>query len=119
LTTCAQRSHLLPQQEGKISMSIETSNEQPYSGPLVTVATFPEPAEANIARSVLEGAGIAVFLRGEMANSLVPVAFESQLQVRPEDESAARSLLKAAEDAPESLEAVTAAEIAGESASNR
>jgi hypothetical protein len=97
-------------------MSNETPNEKPYNGPLITVATFPEPAEASLARSVLEGAGIAVFLRGENANSLVPVAFESQLQVRPEDESAARALLNSAEDAPESLEDVTAAEIADESA---
>jgi len=92
-------------------------NEQPYNGPLVTIATFPEPAEANMARTVLEGAGIAVFLRGENANSLFPVAFESQLQVRAEDESAARALLNSAETAPESLENVTAAEIAGESTS--
>ena len=91
------------------------SNEQPYDGPLVTIATFPEPAEANMARSVLEGAGIAVFLRGENANSLLPVAFESQLQVRAEDESAARALLNSSETAPESLESVTEAEIAEES----
>jgi len=91
------------------------SNEQPYNGPLVTIATFPEPAEANMARSVLEGAGISVFLSGENANNLLPVAFESQLQVRAEDESAARALLNSAETAPESMEAVTAAEIAGES----
>jgi hypothetical protein len=90
-------------------------HEQPYNGPLVTIATFPEPAEANLARSVLESAGISVFLSGEIANSLIPVAFESQLQVRPEDESAARTLLNSAESAPESLESVTAAEIAGES----
>ena len=75
----------------------------------------PPPAEANLARTVLEGAGISVFLRGEVANSLVPFAFESQLQVRPEDESAARALLNSAEMAPESLETVTAAEIAEES----
>jgi hypothetical protein len=93
------------------------SNEQPYDGPLVTIATFPEPAEANLARTVLESAGIDVFLRGEIANSMVPVAFESQLQVRPEDESAARALLNSAQNAPESIEDVTAAEIAGETTS--
>jgi len=94
-------------------MSTE-EKQQPYDGPLVTIATFPEPAEANMARSVLEGAGIQVFLQGENANSLFPVAFESQLQVRGEDESAARALLNSAETAPESLDSVTAAEIAGE-----
>jgi len=95
-------------------MSTEQHKEQPYGGALVTIATFPEPAEASMARAVLEGAGIAVFLRGENANSLVPVAFASELQVRAEDESAARALLNSAEDAPESLESVTDAEIAGE-----
>jgi hypothetical protein len=80
----------------------------------VTVATFPEPMEANMARMALESAGIGVFLRGETANSLIPVAFESQLQVRPEDEIAARRLLDAFTDAPESMESVTAAEIAAE-----
>jgi hypothetical protein len=80
----------------------------------VTVATFPEPMEANMARSALEAAGIAVFMQGETANSLLPVAFSSRIQVRSEDEAAARSLLSAMDDAPESLEDVTAAEIAAE-----
>jgi len=96
-------------------MSTEQPNETPYNGPLVTIATFPEPAEASLARSVLESAGIPVFLSGENANNLIPVAFESQLKVRAEDESAARELLNSAENTPESLEDVTAAEIAGES----
>jgi hypothetical protein len=96
-------------------MSTEQPKAQPYDGPLVAIATFPEPAEANLARTVLEAAGIPVFLSGENANSLFPVAFESQLQVRAEDESAARELLNSAENAPESLETVTEAEIAGES----
>ncbi len=80
----------------------------------VTIATFPEPMEANMARSALEAAGISVFLQGETANSMIPVAFASQLQVRSEDEAAARSLLDAMDNAPESLEAVTAAQIAAE-----
>ena len=80
----------------------------------VTIATFPEPMEANMARSALEAAGIDVYLQGETANSLIPVAFESRLQVRPEDETAARSLLDALDSAPASLESVTAAEIAAE-----
>jgi len=94
--------------------SMSNDHQKPYDGPLITVATFPEPAEANMARAMLESAGIQVFLSGENANSLLPVAFESQLQVRAEDESAARALLNSAENAPESLEDVTAAEIAGE-----
>jgi hypothetical protein len=86
------------------------------SDELVTVATFPEPMEANMARSALEAAGIEVFLRGEMANSMVPVAFSSQLQVRSADEADARKLLESMDDAPVSLEDVTQAEIAGEDA---
>jgi len=93
-------------------MSNETNvNDQDE---LVTIATFPEPMEANMARSALEAAGIPVFVVGETANSLVPVAFESQLQVQVKDEAAARGLLEAMDDAPESLESVTAAEIADE-----
>jgi hypothetical protein len=102
-----------------ITMSIEangnnqeaTINEQDE---LVTIATFPEPMEANMARSALEAAGIPVFLVGETANSMLPVAFESQLQVQAKDEATARGLLDAMIDAPESLESVTAAEIAAE-----
>ncbi len=81
---------------------------------LVTIATFPEPMEANMARSALEAAGIPVFVVGETANSMLPVAFESQLQVQVKDEAAARGLLDAMNDDPESLESVTAAEIAAE-----
>jgi len=85
-----------------------------YAGELVTIATFPEPAEASMARTALESAGIDVFLQGETANSMIPVAFTSRLQVRSEDEAAARSLLDAMNDSPESMESVTAAEIAAE-----
>lgn len=93
-------------------MSSETgSNKQEE---FVTIAVFPEPMEANMARSALEAAGIEVFMVGETANSMIPVAFESQLQVHAKDEAAARSLLEAMDDAPESLESVTAAEIAAE-----
>jgi hypothetical protein len=81
---------------------------------LITIATFPEPMEANMARSALEAAGIPVFMVGETANSMIPVAFESQLQVQAKDEVAARSLLDEMNDAPASMESVTAAEIADE-----
>jgi len=42
------------------------------------------------------------------------VAFTARLQVRPEDEAAARAILEGADDSPESLAAVTEAEIADE-----
>jgi hypothetical protein len=98
-------------------MSNEENVDQGSLNPqdeLVTIATFPEPMEANMARSALEAAGIPVFMVGETANSMIPVAFESQLQVQAKDEVAARSLLDEMNDAPESLESVTAAEIADE-----
>jgi hypothetical protein len=98
-------------------MSNEENVDQGSLNPqdeLVTIATFPEPMEANMARSALEAAGIPVFMVGETANSMSPVAFESQLQVQAKDEVAARSLLDEMNDAPESLESVTAAEIADE-----
>jgi hypothetical protein len=83
---------------------------------LVTIAVFPEPMEANMARSALESAGIPVFMVGETANSMIPVAFLSQLQVRAADETAARALLDGMEANPETMESVTAAEIADEEA---
>jgi hypothetical protein len=46
---------------------------------------------------------------------MIPVAFTAQLQVRREDEAAARRLLEEAVNHPESLESVTAAELADES----
>jgi hypothetical protein len=77
---------------------------------LVTVASFPEPASANLAQSVLESAGIESVMQGGNANSMLPVAFMARLQVRPEDEAAAREVLTSAELTPESLASVTAAE---------
>jgi hypothetical protein len=80
----------------------------------VTIATFPEPMEANMARSALESAGIECWINGETANSMVPVAFTAQLQVAVSDEAAAREILQEMEDSPESLESVTEAEIAAQ-----
>ena len=91
-----------------------TQPVQLSAGEMVTVAEFPDPATANLACSALESAGIPVFLQGENANSLIPVAFGAMVQVRPEDEAAARALLADFEVAPESMADVTAAEAAGE-----
>jgi hypothetical protein len=81
---------------------------------LISIASFPEPAGASLAQSALEAAGIESYLQGGMANSLIPLAFTARLQVKRSDEAAAREVLEAAEISPESLEAVTAAEIANE-----
>lgn len=60
---------------------------------LVTVASYSEPAAAQLALSVLEDAGIEAFLSGEEANSLMPQALGARLMVKPEDEQAAAELL--------------------------
>lgn len=77
---------------------------------LVTVANFPDPATANVARTALESANIPVFMQGENANSLLPVAFEVRVQVRPQDEAAARKILNDFETTPETMESVDRAE---------
>lgn len=82
---------------------------------LVPVASFPDPATANVARTALESSGIDVFLQGENANSLLPVAFGARVMVRPADETRAREILAEFEAQPVSFEDVTAAEEAGES----
>ena len=82
--------------------------------PLVTIDAFPDPVDAGLAQSALEAAGIPSFLQGETANSMIPVAFMARLQVRAEDEAAARAILDGADETPASLEDVTAAEIADE-----
>ena len=84
------------------------------SDEFVTVGTFQDPIDANMAQTALESAGIESFMQGGNANSMIPVAFTARLQVRPEDEAAARSILEGADDSPESLAAVTEAEIADE-----
>lgn len=84
---------------------------------LVTVANYLERVEANLALDLLESSGIPATLRGESANSVAPFTFTAQLQVRAEDEAAARELLEGVEDSPASLEFVTAAEQEDEAAS--
>lgn len=60
---------------------------------LITVGRFESPVEAQIAKGMLESAGIETFLVGENANSLIQAAFRVRLQVRIEDETVARAFL--------------------------
>jgi Putative prokaryotic signal transducing protein len=60
---------------------------------LVTIAKFLEPVNAQLAKGVLESAGIESFLQGENANSMMAFAFRARLQVERRDEEAARALL--------------------------
>lgn len=67
---------------------------EPYTPEgLVTVGRFESPVEAQIAKGMLESAGIETFLVGENANNLIQAAFRVRLQVRIEDETAARAFL--------------------------
>lgn len=67
----------------------------------VTVARFVEPMNAQMAKGMLESAGIECFLQGENANNLMALAFKARLQVHKADEAAAKSLLaEVARDEP-------------------
>lgn len=60
---------------------------------LAIVGRFENPVEAQMAKGALESVGVESFLVGENANSLLPAAFRVRLQVRVEDEAAARDLM--------------------------
>lgn len=77
-------------------MLFEGDPEQYAPEGLVTVGRFESPVEAQIAKGMLESAGIETFLVGENANSLIQAAFRVRLQVRIEDETAARAFLSPA-----------------------
>jgi Putative prokaryotic signal transducing protein len=68
---------------------------------LATVGRFESPVEAQIAKGMLESAGVECFLVGENVNNLLGAAFRVRLQVRVEDEAEARELLAGAEEAEE------------------
>jgi hypothetical protein len=67
--------------------------EQMEDEAVVTVASFTEPIEAEMARTRLESAGIEVFLRGENARILEPGLGDLSLQVAASDEADARAIL--------------------------
>ncbi len=64
---------------------------------MVSVAGFRDPMEAQLARGMLEAAGVECILQGENANALYPGALRVKLQVRADEEDAARFLLQDAE----------------------
>ncbi|MEO6807278.1 MAG: DUF2007 domain-containing protein [Edaphobacter sp.] len=59
----------------------------------VTIGRFFEPVNAQMAKGMLESAGIECFLQGENANSLLAPAFFANLQVHKRDEATAREML--------------------------
>ena len=64
---------------------------------LVQVGRFLDPSEAQMAKGMLESAGIECFLQGEHANALYPMALRVRLQVRRQDEAEAQMMLMEAE----------------------
>lgn len=60
---------------------------------IVTIAEFPEPLEAEMAKLRLQSAGIEVFLSGENARILEPGLGPLQLQVAAADAEDARAIL--------------------------
>jgi hypothetical protein len=65
---------------------------------MVTVGRFESPMEAQMAKGMLEAAGVESFLVGENVNNLLAAAFRVRLQVKEEDETAARELMARAGD---------------------
>ncbi|MEO8869671.1 MAG: DUF2007 domain-containing protein [Granulicella sp.] len=70
------------------------------SGPneFITVGKFMEPTAAQIAKGMLEAAGIECLLQGENANNMLALAFRARLKVRQRDEEAALELLQSTEE---------------------
>ncbi len=64
---------------------------------MVSIAGFRDPMEAQLAKGMLESAGVECMLQGENANALYPGALRVKLQVRAGEEDEARALLGDAE----------------------
>jgi hypothetical protein len=73
------------------------------SAPTVTIASFFSPAEAHASRMALEEAGITAWVADEAGGTMYGVGIGARLQVRVEDEGAAREVLSAARVSSEAL----------------
>jgi hypothetical protein len=60
---------------------------------LVVVSTFPSPVDAQIAKSVLDRAGIESMTRADNAGGMYPALGRVELLVRAEDLQKARGAL--------------------------
>ena len=63
---------------------------------LVTVGTFRSMADAQIARGVLDQAGIESMIRADNAGGMYPTLSGADLIVRPEDAEKAAEILSSA-----------------------
>jgi hypothetical protein len=64
----------------------------------VTVGKYLESVDAQMAKGLLESAGIECFLQGENANSLLGAAFRARLLVHKQDEAVAKQILSGPDD---------------------
>jgi hypothetical protein len=65
---------------------------------LVVLQAYDNQVQAEIAKSILDSAGIFCVLHGEYMSAIyTPFAFPTRLMVRPEDLEAANVLLKASQ----------------------
>jgi hypothetical protein len=64
------------------------------SSGLVVISTFPTIADAQIARGVLEAAGIESRIRSDNAGGMYPAMMGAELIVREEDAAKASDLLE-------------------------
>jgi len=71
----------------------ELSHVSSADDEMVTIAKFLEPVNGQLAKGMLESAGIESFLLGENANSMMAFAFRVRLQVARRDEAAANEIL--------------------------
>jgi hypothetical protein len=74
-------------------MLFEGDPEPTPADGMVTVGRFESPLEAQMAKGMLEAAGVESELVGENVNNLLQAAFRVRLQVRVEDEEAALGLM--------------------------
>lgn len=77
------------------------TNEIQDPDKFVTVGKYIDAVDAQMAKGLLESAGIDCFLQGENANSLLGAAFRARLQVHQRDEDSARQILGATDGEPE------------------
>ena len=73
------------------------SREVMMSTRLVTVGTFRSMADAQIARGVLDQAGIESIIRADNAGGMYPTLSSADLIVRPEDAEKATEILSSAD----------------------
>ncbi len=68
---------------------------------LVTVGKYIEAIDAQMAKGLLDSAGVECFLQGENANALLGAAFRARLLVHKRDADSARQLLGSTSVEPE------------------